>query len=106
MADPARTPVYIFAAYPAVRAGLFALLGDDPTLEPIAPEPVSLRRDQAAQPDRLDHDGPAVIVVDRSGIDDGALDEIGLPSVAEAVANTGVVLPQAGGGALAFCGSR
>jgi DNA-binding NarL/FixJ family response regulator len=76
LADPARIPVYIFAAYPAVRAGLFALLSDDPTLEPIAPEPVSLRRDRAALPDRQDLDSPAVVVVDRGGIDDAALDEI------------------------------
>lgn len=77
MADFARTPILIVAAYPAVRAGLVALLSEDPSLRPIAAEPLNLRH--AGPLDRGPHgrDGPAAIVVDLGGLDDAVLDELG-----------------------------
>lgn len=77
MTDPDRSrTVLIYAAYPAVRAGLIALLADDADLEPIVPEPFGLPRDGPSPSRRLDHLEPAVVVVDLGGIDEAALDEI------------------------------
>ncbi|MBA2519205.1 MAG: response regulator transcription factor [Chloroflexia bacterium] len=78
MAQPAPTQVMIFAAYPAVRAGLISLLAADPSLELIAPDATQLRRDglPRALPHPPNRVAPAVIVADLSGIDDVALDEI------------------------------
>jgi two-component system nitrate/nitrite response regulator NarL len=74
--EPVRTQVLIFAAYPAVRAGLISLLSGDPTLEPIAAEPVSFRRvGSLAAPDPAGR-APAVVVADLTGIDETALEEI------------------------------
>ena len=76
MADSGRIPIYVFAAYPAVRAGLIALLSEDGDLKPSMPEPLSLRHATALERDRPHPDAPAAIVVDLSAIDDAALAEI------------------------------
>ena len=54
----ARQRVLVVAAYPALRAGLLALLASDPSLEPIAFERADLGGDPVAT--------PAAIVVDYS----------------------------------------
>lgn len=69
----ASLPVLVLAAYPAVRAGLMALLAGDPRLEPVAPDRSWLpgQRTRAAS-----GDSPAVIVVDQSGSEDGLTDDL------------------------------
>ena len=56
-AGPGRQRVLVVAAYPALRAGLLALLASDPSLEPVVAEGADLGESAAA---------PAAIVVDYS----------------------------------------
>ena len=67
-AEPLR--VLVVAAYPAIRAGLSALLAADPGLRPVAPDSTPLTGGWAASPE------PAVIVVDLSGAGEAATDDL------------------------------
>jgi DNA-binding NarL/FixJ family response regulator len=86
LAEPAPRPVLIVAAYPALRAGLIALLATDSTLAPIGSELHHSGPDGFPRADP-DHDPPpAAIVIDLGGIDDTAFDDIadvypGIPQV-------------------------
>lgn len=62
--DATRTRVLIAAGYPALRAGLAALLAFESDLEPL---------DEAAFGDR----GPDVIVADASSLSENAIDDLG-----------------------------
>ena len=109
MIDPDRTrTILIYAAYPAIRAGLMTLLADDPTLEPIVPEPLGLPRDGPLSSRRLDQLEPAVVMVDLSGIDEAVLDEIrsAYPSVPQVLVGAGPSLDGSGlsRGAIAYLG--
>lgn len=57
-AGPGRQRVLVVAAYPALRAGLLALLASDPSLEPVVAEGADLGGESAA--------APSAIVVDYS----------------------------------------
>lgn len=76
MADPARIHVLIVAAYPAIRAGLISLLTAAPLLEPFALEPVGFRGDGSLAAPSPAASVPTVLVIDLSGTDDAALDEV------------------------------
>jgi DNA-binding NarL/FixJ family response regulator len=76
VADPVRTPILVFAAYPAVRAGLVALLSGDGSIEPYAPEADWLHAGDTLAPPPPERVPPAVIVADLTGIDEAALEEI------------------------------
>ena len=68
--------VLVVAAYPAVRAGLGALLARDPALLPVSPEPLPVSAGAwfaGAEPAA----DLSAIVVDLSGLPDGIADELG-----------------------------
>jgi DNA-binding NarL/FixJ family response regulator len=70
-AGDAPLPVLVVAAYPAVRAGLSALLARDPGLRPFE-RPTTGTLWQADVADR----GPAVVVVDLASLPDSGLEAI------------------------------
>ncbi len=67
--------VVVIAAYPAVRAGLVALLAEDPLLLPIEPLGMSGRR-QARTDQEVIEPVPAAIVVDLNGLPEHRLDDL------------------------------
>ena len=67
--------VVVIAAYPAVRAGLAALLAEDPFLLPVEPLGMSGRRQAQAEQELLEPI-PAAIVVDLNGLPDHRLDDL------------------------------
>jgi DNA-binding NarL/FixJ family response regulator len=74
-----RQRVLVVAAYPALRAGLLALLASDPSLDPVAPDGADMGSDPGS--------APAAIVVDYSAgePDDGV-------SIAETFPGTPLVM--------------
>ena len=97
-AEPLR--VLVVAAYPAIRAGLSALLAADPGLRPVAPDSTPLTGGWAASPE------PAVIVVDLSGAGEAATDDLAdaYPSVPLVLlgGNPAVDGPGLGAGPIAY----
>ena len=67
--------VLVVAAYPAVRAGLAALLAADPGLRPVAPAAAPTGRGWAAAGPSASPD-PAAIVVDLGGAGETATDDL------------------------------
>jgi two-component system nitrate/nitrite response regulator NarL len=74
-----RQRVLVVAAYPAIRAGLLALLAGDPSLDAIAAEGAEVGGDPG--------DAPAAIVVDYSGGEPGSI-----ASVADAFPRAALVM--------------
>ncbi len=74
-----RQRVLVVAAYPALRAGLLALLASDPSLEPVAADSVELGGDPG--------DLPVAIVVDYSAGEPGSI-----ATIADAFSRTPLVM--------------
>jgi DNA-binding NarL/FixJ family response regulator len=94
--------VLVVAAYPAVRAGLAALLAQDPDIQPIEPSPFGRsERAFAAGEQPLD-----AIVVDVAGAHDGTADHLAelYPEVPLVLlgANPATTGPGLGGGPVAY----
>lgn len=86
MAEPAPHPILIIAAYPALRAGLIALLDTDSSLAPTGPELHRSGPGGLSGADQISQPHPAAIVIDLGGIDDTAFDDLadaypGVPQV-------------------------
>jgi two-component system nitrate/nitrite response regulator NarL len=73
-AEPLR--ILVIAAYPAVRAGLSALLAGDAELRPMVVSTISAGRARASDGDVATAPDPAVIVVDLSGGGEPATDDV------------------------------
>lgn len=76
MAESTPRPILIVAAYPALRAGLVALLAADPTLAPTGPEPHRSGPGGVPGPGPDDQPPPAAIVIDLGGIDDAIYEDM------------------------------
>lgn len=75
VSGPERLQVMVVAAYPAVRAGLAALLAQDPGLVPVEPITAPVRRYAVEGIERRDP-GPAAIVIDLNGLPEHRLDDL------------------------------
>jgi DNA-binding NarL/FixJ family response regulator len=108
LSEPGPRPVLIYAVYPALRAGLIALLDTDPSLAPTGPELHRSGPGGLPSADHMIETPPAAIVIDLGGIDDAAFDDIadaypGVPQVLIG-ADPNLDGPGLGAGAVAYLG--